>query len=57
MNTHLEDGRSQDNIYPNLSTTMAGRSPCHMKNQNNVKIKVAYTEHFENQNDVKFTVA
>lgn len=25
---------------------MAGGSPCHMKNQNNVKIKVAYTKHF-----------
>lgn len=36
---------------------MAGGSPCHMKNQNNVKIKVAYTIHFENHTNVKFKVA
>lgn len=36
---------------------MAVGSPCQMKNQNIVKIKVVYTKHFENQNNnVKFKV-
>lgn len=35
---------------------MAVGSPCQMKNQNIVKIKLAYTKHFENQTNVKFKV-
>lgn len=33
---------------------MAGGSPCHMKNQNNVKIKVAYTKHFATKSNVSW---
>lgn len=33
---------------------MAGGSPCHMKNQNNVKIKVAYTKHFATKSNVNW---
>lgn len=33
---------------------MAEGSLCHMKNQNNVKINVAYTKHFATKSNVKW---